>query len=336
MSIISDSKEINRLINFLNGKGSLNCSDIKEIIDFIKKDPQNKETNRLRDHVYQLLLNYNKSMLKLEEVLLNDKLKTQERRLNIYKTIMHGNYNPDLCRWSYLLELTDEINSFYDYIKNIGMYVDLNDKNEFFYRLNNFILSEDFNFDTYNLLLKRKLNPYPTNRKIISNYRANRGKCENYTKELGLYGELCSHLFLMQELNKNNQKDLAKRSIWVAKEIGDFFGFDQTSFNDKGEELIMEVKTTNSSRFEEEKDNFYMTSNEFSKMKSMSKEYDYSVVRVYINQKGIAELYYLKPNDDGSIEYNDIKYVPAKKNKKDQIEFKREPKKKVFSIGGLI
>ena len=76
----------------------------------------------------------------------------------------------------------------------------------------------------------------------------------------------------------------------------------------------MEVKATNSPKFEKEKDNFYMTIHEFEIMKELKKEYNYVVVRTYINEQGIAELYYLKPNEDNSVEYGDIKYVPTKSN----------------------
>lgn len=334
MGSIKDSSEINNLINNLNG---IDSKEISRLTRLIKEDPSSSDLHLLRDYIYQELINSGKSIQQLEKVLTNEDLKKQEKRLNTYKAIFNSDFNIGLSRWAYLLGLTDESKTFYDFIKNIGMYVDIDNKNLFYQNLNKFIVEENFDFDSYGILFNRKTHPYPSNQKIVSNYKSIQGKGENCTKEIGIYGELCSYLFSKQELERNNMKDYANRSIWVARDIGDHFGFDVFSFNGEKEEMIIEVKATNSKKFEQEKDNFYMTGNEFEKMKMFSKEYDYYVVRVYINDNTAAELYYLKPNDDGSIEYGDIKYEPKipKDKSKDKIDFKRVPKKKVFKIGGI-
>ena len=332
MNNITGNEKINKLITHIDGNCSLGNYESLKLQKLITEFPSSEDMHNLRDYIYHKLLNSQKCIQNLELVLLDDTMKKQEKRLNTYKAIFNGDFNFTLARWAYLLDLTDESKTFYDFIKNIGMYVDINNKNEFYRRLNEFILNENFDFDSYNVLMYRKDNPYPSNQKIENNFKSIKCKGENYTNELGIYGELCSFLYLEHELIRNGKDDLAKRSIWVAKELGDHFGFDQTSFDENEEELIMEVKTTNSQKFEKEKDNFYMTTHEYNVMKRLKKEYNYVVVRVYIDEQGIAELFYLKPNEDNSVEYGDIKYVPYKLKDKGHIEYKREPKKKIFKL----
>lgn len=329
-----DSTEINGIINNIDG---IDSKEISRLTRLIKEDPSSSDLYLLRDYIYQELINSGKSIQELEKVFNNDELKKQEKRLCTYKAIYNGDLNIGLSRWAYLLGLTDESKTFYDFIKNLGMYVNIDNKNVFYQNLNKFIVEENFDFDSYEKLFNRKTHPYPSNQKIVSNFKSIQGKGGNCIKELGIYGELCSYLYAKQELEHNKMKDLANRSIWVARDIGDHFGYDVFSFNNDKEEMIIEVKATNSKKFEQEKDNFYMTVNEFEKMKQFSKEYDYYVVRVYTNNASAAELYYLKPNNDGSVEYGDIKYVPSipKDKSKDKIDFKRVPKKKVFKIGGI-
>lgn len=332
MESMTNNKGINKLITSINSDSILDTRESNRIKKMISDAPASEDIHLLRDFFYNELLNAGKSILKLEKVLANEKYLKQEKRLNIYKAIKDGTYNFVVARWAYLLELIGDFDTFYDYIKNIGMYTDLEDKNAFYYNLNKFIVEENFDFNTYNVLMVRKDNPYPSNQVIRTNYKKQKYKSENCTNELGLYGELCSHLFLKQELTKNGLKDLANRSIWVARDIGDFFGFDETSFNNDGEEIILEVKATNSPKFDQEKDSFYMTKNEFVKMNALSKEYNYYVVRVFIHDQSMAELYYLSPNEDCSIEYGDIKYVPKRAKSGENIQFERVPKKKVFKL----
>ena len=330
MKKITSNNGINKLITHINGECSFDERESNRIKKMIKDDPSSSDIYILRDYIYKKLLNSGKSILELEKVLSNEDMKKRERILNTYKTILNGDFNFALARWAYLLDLTDESNTFYDFIKNMGIYADIENRNVFFKQLNEFVMEENFDFNSYGILMARKENPYPPTQKIISNYKSMRYKGKKYTKELGVYGELCSHLFVKQELSKNGREDLSKRTIWVARDIGDYFGFDEYSFEDNGDETILEVKATNSPKFVEEKDNFYMTRHEFEKMKELSKDSNYYVVRAYINDQGHAELYFLKPNKDNSVEYGDIKYVPTKTKSGDQLEYKRESKKKIF------
>ena len=334
MSQVSNNADINKLINFFDGEYSMkNGLGMNKLKTFIENDPTSNDLSIFRDYLYKKLLESEKDILLLEKILSREDFKKQERRLNIYRTLYNSNLNQAVTYWSSLVGLTEPFSTFYEFIKSASIYADLNNRNEFFKNINQFITEENFNFDEFNKLIIRN-DKYPSKQQIKNNYIVIKNKAKNFTKELGIYGELCSYEFLKQELNRIDREDLADRTIWVARDIGDHFGFDQTSFDENEEELILEVKATDSKKFESEKDNFYMTQNEFQKMKELKDEYNYLVVRVYIDEKGFAHLYYLKPNDDMSVEYGDVKYVTDGKLAKNKTtyEYKREPKKKVFKL----
>ena len=334
MGQVSSNADINKLISYFNGEIALkNALGMGKLKKLINENPSSKDLCILRDYLYKKLLDSEKNIQLLERNLNNEDFKKQEKRLNIYRTLYNSNLDIAVAYWSSLVGLTDEVNSFYDFIKSYGMYADLDNKNEFYKKMNEFITEEQMDFDTFGRLMIRN-DKYPNDQEIKNNYRIIKNKAKNFTKELGIYGELCSYKFSKRELRRINRDDLANRSIWVARDIGDHFGFDQTSFDENENELILEVKATDSKKFETEKDNFYMTQNEFQKMKEMKDEYNYLVVRVYIDDRGYANLYYLKPNDDMSVEYGDIKYVTDGKLAKNKTtyQYKREPKKKVYRL----
>ncbi len=335
MEQFSSNTDINKLIGYFEGNISLkNPYGMNKLKKLIKENPSSKELHEFGKYLYSKILETNKGILLLEKTLMNETYKKQERRLNIYRSIKDCNFDIAVVYWSTLLGLTESCTSFYDYIKSIGMYCDLNNKNEFYLKMSEFVTEENFDFNSLNCLINRSTDAYPSEQQIKNNYRIIKSKVKNCTNEIGIYGELCSYRFSKNELRSLGKDDLASRVIWVARDIGDHFGFDQTSFDENEEELILEVKATDSKKFEYEKDNFYMTQNEFQKMKEMKEEYNYIVTRVYVDDKGTANLFYLKPNDDMSVEYGDIKYVTTGKLLPggNTYEYKRVPKKKIYKL----
>lgn len=332
MSQVSNA-DINLLMDYFNGVGNLkNALGMNKLKTFIENNPSSNDLSVLRNYLYQELLDSEKDIQLLEKNLSNEDFKKQEKRLNVYRTLYNSKLNQPVAYWASLVGLTEPYSSFYEFIKSYSMYADLNNKNEFFKNMNEFIIKENFDFDIFNKLMIRN-DKYPSKQEIKNNYKIIKNKAKNFTKEMGIYGELCSYEFSKRELTRIGREDLAERAIWVARDIGDYFGFDHTSFDKNEEELILEVKATDSKKFENEKDNFYMTQNEFQKMIEMKNEYNYQVVRVYIDEKGFANLFYLSPNDDLSLEYGDIRYeIEGKSKNKSTYNYKRVPKKKVFKL----
>lgn len=335
MEQFSSNEDINKLIGYFEGNINLkNPYGMNKLKKLIKENPSSTELFDFGKYLYSKILETNKNILLLEKTLMNDTYKKQERRLNIYRSIKNCNFDVAVVYWSTLLGLTEGCTSFYDYIKSIGMYCDLNNKNEFYLKISEFVNEEKFDFNTLNSIMNKNAEAYPSEQQIKNNYRIIKNKVKNYTCEIGKFGELISYRYSKDELRSLGKDDLASRVIWVARDIGDHFGFDQTSFDENEEELILEVKATDSKKFEYEKDNFYMTQNEFQQMKKMKEEYNYLVVRVYVDDKGNGNLFYLKPNDDMSVEYGDIKYVTNGKilPGRTTYEYKRVPKKKVYKL----
>lgn len=334
MSHISNNEDINKLINYFEGTIDIkNPCGMNKIKKLIKDDPSSSDLGVLRNYLYGKLLETGKNIKSLEREVLNDTYKKQEKVLNVYRSILNCNFDFAVTYWSSLLGLTPEYNSIYDGFKNFGLYSDLNNKNEFYQELSKFIKSEKFDENVFNCL-KRNTSKYPDEQHIRINYSKQKHNVDNCTKELGIYGELISYRFSKQELINQGKEELSDRVIWVARDIGDFFGFDQTSFDENEEEMLLEVKATDSINFEKEKDNFYVTQNEFQNMKKLKDEYQYYIVRVYIDSDGVGHLYYLKPNKDMSVEYGDIKYVTDGKlgKNKNTYEYKRKPKRKIYKL----
>jgi len=78
--------------------------------------------------------------------------------------------------------------------------------------------------------------------------------------KLGREGEEMVFHYERQRLLKQDRSDLARRIRWVSQEDGDGAGYDILSFDDKGSERLLEVKTTVGS----ETTPFYITRNELS------------------------------------------------------------------------
>lgn len=79
-------------------------------------------------------------------------------------------------------------------------------------------------------------------------------------RKLGRKGEELVFHFERQRLQKLDRPDLAKRIRWISEELGDGAGYDILSFDAKGQERLLEVKTTVGS----DTTPFYITRNELS------------------------------------------------------------------------
>jgi Domain of unknown function (DUF3883) len=79
-------------------------------------------------------------------------------------------------------------------------------------------------------------------------------------RKLGREGEELVFHFERQRLQQLDRPDLAKKIRWISEELGDGAGYDILSFDGKGKERLIEVKTTVGS----ETTPFYITRNELS------------------------------------------------------------------------
>jgi Domain of unknown function (DUF3883) len=79
-------------------------------------------------------------------------------------------------------------------------------------------------------------------------------------RKLGREGEELVLQFERERLKQRDRPDLAKKIRWISEEDGDGAGYDILSFNEKGKERFLEVKTTVGS----DTTPFYITRNELS------------------------------------------------------------------------
>jgi hypothetical protein len=79
-------------------------------------------------------------------------------------------------------------------------------------------------------------------------------------RKLGRDGEELVFQFEMERLKQRDRPDLAKKIRWISEEDGDGAGYDILSFDEKGKERFLEVKTTVGSDITP----FYITRNELS------------------------------------------------------------------------
>lgn len=79
-------------------------------------------------------------------------------------------------------------------------------------------------------------------------------------RKLGRDGEELVFQFEHERLRRLDRSDLAKKIRWISEEIGDGAGYDILSFDEKGKERFLEVKTTVGSDITP----FYITRNELS------------------------------------------------------------------------
>ena len=94
-------------------------------------------------------------------------------------------------------------------------------------------------------------------------------------RKLGYDGEEMVFRFEQQRLRQLDRADLAKKIRWISQEDGDGAGYHILSFDHKGEERFLEVKTTVGSQTAP----FYLTRNELSFSNERPKEF--RIYRLY-------------------------------------------------------
>lgn len=99
-------------------------------------------------------------------------------------------------------------------------------------------------------------------------------KQNEINKELGDAGEEFVCEYERECIKKYNLPD-SKQVKWISKDVGDGFGYDILSYDSQGNQIYIEVKTTEGN----EKSSFYITANEL--LKSEQEKERYFLYRVY-------------------------------------------------------
>ena len=107
-------------------------------------------------------------------------------------------------------------------------------------------------------------------------------------RQLGYNGEEMIFKFEQQRLRQMDRPDLARKVKWISQEEGDGAGYDILSFDQKGGERFLEVKTTVGSQTAP----FYLTRNELSFSKERPEEF--RICRLYDFSK-IPKMFELAP-----------------------------------------
>jgi len=107
-------------------------------------------------------------------------------------------------------------------------------------------------------------------------------------RQLGYKGEEMVFKFEQQRLKQIDRPDLASKVRWTSQEDGDGAGYDILSFDQKGSERFLEVKTTVGSQTAP----FYLTRNELSFSKERPQEF--RICRLYDFSK-IPKMFELAP-----------------------------------------
>lgn len=107
-------------------------------------------------------------------------------------------------------------------------------------------------------------------------------------RQLGYNGEEMIFKFEQQRLRQLDRPDLARKVKWISQEEGDGAGYDILSFDQRGSERFLEVKTTVGSQTAP----FYLTRNELSFSKERPREF--RICRLYDFSK-IPKMFELAP-----------------------------------------
>ena len=105
-------------------------------------------------------------------------------------------------------------------------------------------------------------------------------------RSLGKAGEEMIFAFERQHLTALGREDLARKVRWVSQEDGDGAGYDIRSFDYKGSERLIEVKTTNGLQTTP----FYLTRNELSFSKERPQEFRICRLYDFLKQPKMFEL----------------------------------------------
>jgi hypothetical protein len=135
-------------------------------------------------------------------------------------------------------------------------------------------------------LLELKKEPPEIIKRLIRKF--NPAERDFLNRQLGYKGEEVIFKFEQQRLKQMDRPDLARKVRWISQEEGDGAGYDILSFDQKGIERFLEVKTTVGSQTAP----FYLTSNELSFSKERPQEF--RICRLYDFAK-IPKMFELAP-----------------------------------------
>ena len=156
----------------------------------------------------------------------------------------------------------------------------------------------------YNQFRINKKRYYGTDDEIRNTYLNNL----NDSYAIGNYAELVVFKLQKQFLTLCGRPDLALKVKWVARDVGDGFGFDILSFDPyTSEEIIIEVKGT---RLKQNEFNFELTNKEnqflYSSVNDPNNNSKYLIYHVYIDKYNNEDIYPVsivdcKKNENGDI-----------------------------------
>ena len=126
-------------------------------------------------------------------------------------------------------------------------------------------------------------------------------KRDERNRALGLKGEAFVFQAEQNQLRTEGRDDLARKVKWVSQEDGDGAGFDILSFDSKGKERLLEIKTT----LGHQRTPFYISENE----RSLSAERpdDFRLVRLYDFSR-TPRAFRLKPPLEDIVSLNPVNY----------------------------
>jgi len=120
-------------------------------------------------------------------------------------------------------------------------------------------------------------------------------------RQLGYNGEEMVFRFEQQRLKQMDRTDLARKVRWISQEEGDGAGYDILSFDQKGSERFLEVKTTVGSQTAP----FYLTRNELSF--STERPNEFRICRLYDFSK-IPKMFELAPPLDNFVHLEPLSF----------------------------
>lgn len=124
--------------------------------------------------------------------------------------------------------------------------------------------------------------------------------------KLEMSGEEFVYELEIQKLSKAGKTELAKKVLWVSREIGDGIGYDILSFDNSEQHIFIEVKTTKSGQ----KNPFYLSSNEYNV--SIEKGTKYKIYRLF-NYPISPKIYIVPGPLDTQLSLTPINYLALPK-----------------------
>lgn len=282
----------------------------KSLIDNIKKDKREKELfNKVCEEAF--INNNIEKLNKIYEILFDKELGPEEKRILIYKNLPVDMYKKYLVKKFYFDEkrvysFENELQEVIDKCENSLIL-----KNQ----INYFLHNEKNNFKNIFIGIKNRCNdPYPSDSLIRSkyDYLNHIEDKEKRNEIIGHYGELKDYE-LYNNLIKEKVIEENARIHWVARNIGDGFGYDLLLCVDDDLEIRDEVKTTDTRNKKNDwYDNLSLTKTEYEEMNEIKQKSIYQIDRVFLGKDNKVDYELLNLDKDGNLISSNSKYVLTK------------------------